>query len=553
MVTVPTNYIEVTEILAAKFEEVFSGYEFYKFIFPNNENSGDMRTNYTRPNAIYLYKNDGYVEPKNMNQLSLFADEEADERLPIEKRRFFRRIMLNDTWKDDYVAYVEGCELTLCSGLAYRSKANTLEHAQCMNAMIFDLDNVGRTELMVLFQKMAAKKENPFRIPIPTFIVASGTGLHLYYVFEEPIDLFPNIKLQLKKMKKELTEKIWVYKATSKNKSVQVQGINQGFRMVGSINGKYGTAVRAFKVGKRIPLAYLNEFVADIYKVDITKKFKERTMTKAEAAVAFPDWYQRVVVEHHPRNKWRLCDQKGHNGDEIYQWWRKQIHLATGGHRYFYMMCLAIYASKCDVPRETLKKDMLEAFEWLKTNVEHKNGQGEYDELDLNDVRSAMEMYSKDFYAFKLDDIESVMDIKGQIKRNKRNGRKQVEHLKVMRAIQSAIDPSGDWRNKNGAPDKSQVVAEFRFRHPDATVSEIARVLGLSRNTVKKWWDAEYEQPEEPELVGFEEPNWEEIKLEEEEFWKQIELEEQERDREFERELAHSIEIETWGVHVVED
>lgn len=524
MANVTLNYSEVTDILSAQFEEVFSGYEFYKFIFPNNENAGDMRSNYTRPNAIYLYKNIGYVEPKSIDQLSLFDDEEADERTPSEKRRLNRRIMLNDTWEQDYIDYVEGCELTLCSGLAYRSKSNTLEHAQCMNAMIFDLDDVGRSELVVLFQKMNAAKQNPFRIPIPTFIVASGNGLHLYYVFEEPIDLFPNIKMQLKKLKEELTRKIWIYKATSKSKSVQIQGINQGFRMVGSINGKYGTTVRAFKVGKKIPLAYLNDFVEN--KVDITKKFRERTMTRAEAAVTFPEWYQRVVVEHRPKMKWKLSEQKGHKGDEVYQWWRKQIHLATGGHRYFYMMCLAIYASKCDVPRETLKQDMLEAFEWLKTNIEHKNDQGESDELDLNDVRCAMEMYSKDFYGFTLDDIESVMDIRGQIKRNRRNGRKQSEHMKVMRAIQSVSDPDGSWRNKSGAPNKSQLVAEYRFTNPEATVSEVARDLKMSRNTVKKWWDVDFEpKVEDPVLF----------------------------DEEFEREVMRWIEIETWGVHAIDD
>lgn len=522
---IPVNYLEVTEFLEARFEEVPDGYEFYKFVFPDNECTGEMPNNYSKPNAIYLYENQDYVAPRNMDQLSLFADEDSDERTPAEKRRFHRRIMLKDAWEQDYIDYIEGCELTLCSGLSYRSKSNLLEHAQHMNAMIFDLDGVGRSELVVLLQKIAvADKKNPFRIPCPTFIVASGNGLHLYYVFEEPIDLFPNIKLQLKKMKDELTRKIWIYKATSQVKSVQVQGINQAFRMIGSINGKYGTTVRAFKVGKKVPLAYLNEFVTN--KVDITKKFKPAKMSKAEAQTTFPDWYQRVVIEHRPKKKWRLCDQKGHKGDEIYQWWRKKIHLATGGHRYFYMMCLAIFASKCDVPREILKQDMLEAFNWLKTNVEHKNEDGENDELDLNDVRSAMEMYSRDFYGFKLDDIESVMDIRGQIQRNRRNFRNQTEHLKVMRAIQKVSDPDGNWRNKNGAPTKKVEIAKYRNENPDATISEVSRALGISRPTVSKWWN----EPYVPDVV-----------------------EESIFDNDFERELRKMIEIETWGVHVIDD
>ena len=31
--------------------------------------------------------------------------------------------------------------------------------------------------------------------PMPTYLVASGSGLHIYYVFDKPIDLYPNIKL----------------------------------------------------------------------------------------------------------------------------------------------------------------------------------------------------------------------------------------------------------------------------------------------------------------------------------------------------------------------
>ena len=44
---------------------------------------------------------------------------------------------------------------------------------------------------------------------MPTFLVLSGNGLHLYYVFKEPIDLYPNIKVQLKSLKYDLTFRIW--------------------------------------------------------------------------------------------------------------------------------------------------------------------------------------------------------------------------------------------------------------------------------------------------------------------------------------------------------
>ncbi|MDZ7551699.1 hypothetical protein RGC63_08470, partial [Helicobacter pylori] len=97
-------------------------------------------------------------------------------------------------------------------------------------------------------------------IPRPTFVVLSGVGLHVYYVFDKPIDLFPNIKLQLKAYKYALTFNIWRYKETSKEKETQYQSINQSFRMVGSINEKHGNKIIAFKTGDRVSLEYMNQY-----------------------------------------------------------------------------------------------------------------------------------------------------------------------------------------------------------------------------------------------------------------------------------------------------
>jgi len=69
------NYRELADILSPSYDEL-DGYSFYKFIFPNNENQGELNTDFSKPNAIYLYK---------------------DEKDDGTKRRLRRRIMLNDT------------------------------------------------------------------------------------------------------------------------------------------------------------------------------------------------------------------------------------------------------------------------------------------------------------------------------------------------------------------------------------------------------------------------------------------------------------------------
>src|SRR5678810_135359 len=84
-------------------------------------------------------------------------------------------------------------------------------------------------------------------LPEPTFIDISSTGPHIYYRYDLPVALYPIFKIQMKALKYDLTFKMWEYKATSKEKQIQYQSINQGFRMVGSRNDKYDLPVKAFK------------------------------------------------------------------------------------------------------------------------------------------------------------------------------------------------------------------------------------------------------------------------------------------------------------------
>lgn len=447
------NYIEIKEILRSQFEEV-NGYDFYKYIFPNNENVGELNKDFSKPNAVYLYK------------------DEIDEG---SKRRVRRRIMLNDTWEDDYMEYVECNPLTFCSGLSYRGRTNRLEKAQHMNALVFDLDAVGENELMNLLLRIG-KPVALRMLPQPTFIVMSGTGLHIYYVFKEPIDLYPNIKLQLKRLKYDLTFRIWEYKATSKEKQIQYQSINQGFRMVGSMNNKYDLQVIAFKTGGKISLNTLNNYARkEENKVDINKQFRPTQHSLEEAEEKFPEWYQRVIVKGDKNaNKWNIKR-------DLYDWWLRQIDDIKGGHRYFYLMCMVIYAVKCDIPRKEVKKDMLEAFDVLE-NIEHSNL------LTEEDLNSALEVYDRGYYNFTINDIEKLTDIR--IERNKRNYRPQDFHLRIARStleIMNEENGSPLQGRPKGSGTKENIVKDYIKDNPSDNPTEIARALNISRPTVYKY------------------------------------------------------------------
>lgn len=443
------------QFMSAKFCDEINGYDFYKYVFPNNEQSGELLDDFSKPNAIYLFKND---------------DEESD-------RKMIRRIMLKDTWEDDYINNVEMNEMTLCSGLSYVGRANKMESATKMNAMIFDLDGVDLPLLNVLIRRFINKVQIR-SIPFPTFTVLSGTGVHLYYVFDEPIPLYPNIKTQLKALKHDLTRRFWDYGGTSRIKTIQYQGINQGFRMVGSINDKYGTVITAYKTGDRISLDELNQHTfEEKNRVDFKYKFKPSKMSLREAEKRYPDWFQRVIINgEKTKRKWSVSRN-------LYEWWRdKKVHDAVAGHRYYYMMCLAVYAVKCDISKDELKNDLYDVFEQLRL-IEHQN------ELTKDDVYSALEMYDKTYYLYTVDDISKLSAI--PIQRAKRNYREQNLHLKGARAMQNAFDPEGSWRNREGRPvgsgTKEQIVQDYIVKNPTANVTEIATALNISRTTVYKY------------------------------------------------------------------
>lgn len=456
------NFHECYELLSNRYEEV-NGEDFYRYIFPNNENSGELYTDFSHPNAIYLYQ---------------------DENDAGGQRRLRRRIMLNDTWADDYISFVEDNGMTLCSGLTYHSRSNKLQYAQTMNALIFDLDGVGRKELEHVLERTAGSGDVYRSIPKPTFLVLSGRGLHLYYVFDEPIALYPNIKLQLKSLKHDLTFRIWEYKGTSQIESIQYQSIGQGFRMVGSINSKYGNPIIAFQLGGRVSLEFLNGYaLKPENRVDLNRPYRPSQVSRVQAAELYPEWYQRVVVEGNKRpKKWNIGWRKRKQVKDyaLYEWWKQQVTQIEGGHRYFYLMCLVIYACKCDVPKTQLKNDLQECFEILRT-YQHEN------DLTQADVDSALECYSKDYYNFTIADIELLTAVR--IERNKRNGRKQDVHLQRARAVQAIDYPNGEWRKGNGRPSKQQIVYEWQQQHPEGKKIECQRDTGLSRPTVLKWWD----------------------------------------------------------------
>lgn len=363
-------------------------------------------------------------------------------------------------------------DFCLMSPIGYVGKSRKSSNARFMYAMAIDLDGLENLEQWQFFMQQIDRGHEMLQfvwgLPRPTYLVASGTGLHLYYVFEKPIPMFKNIVEQLEKLKKRITWQAWTQGASSLHDKVQYESLFQGFRVVGTIT-KDGGRCRAFAVGKKVTVEYLNQFVpADYRTTDFVYKSDLRL---EDAKKKYPEWYQRRVIEKRPKNTW-TCKR------DLYDWWiRKLKEGAEQGHRYWCIMTLATYARKCGVPRETLENDAYGLIPLM-------NEKG--DAFTEDDVLHALEAYTDSYITYPIDTI--VVRTSIPIMKNKRNYRKQPLHLQLARGIRQLKGQMGENVSGGGRPDKQSVVVDWRRANPDGTKAECVRATGLSKPTVFKWW-----------------------------------------------------------------
>lgn len=403
------------------------------------------------------------------------------------------RIMFEDTFEET-LKELQEADFSLLNGITYFGRKNVQARASKLYALIFDLDEVTDTTLNAFLSGAIVGDA----YPVPNYIVLSGHGVHLYYLLEYGVPLYPNIKIQLKELKYALTRKIW-NEYTSKAKIPQMQGINQGFRVVGGKTKPDAPIQRsvAYRINTHpFNLEQLCQYVPEEFRVDETKLWKENKLTLAAAKKKYPEWYEKVVVNGDKTPI--LWDIKGKvHGDNpyaLYDWWMRQVKAgASYHHRYFAIMTLAIYGVKNEKPYEEVEKDAYSLIPFLNSI----NPQEPFTRADCD---SALECYDLRYAKFPIKDIEKISGI--PIQRNKRNGRRQSVHLSRVRVLQDFDDPDGKWRNKDGRPVGSgtaeKKVAEYRAENPEASVTEVARALKLSRTTVYKWWDAKPASESQP-------------------------------------------------------
>lgn len=440
--------------------------EFYREIFP----TGELQTKgeYTK------------------GKYNAIAVEVTREKKKNGKPKIKRYTITDDLDMIDQLC--ESDNFCLCSPLSYCGKERFSSNSRFCYAIAVDLDKIRIVDgkpngLLNLWNGHIEELE---RIPKPTFVVSSGTGLHLYYVFDSPIPLFQDTTKQLQKYKRELTRLIWHDSITDikDEREIQQEGIFQGFRMPGTVT-KNGGRAKAFETGKRVTVEYMNRFVDEEFQV--TRYTVKKDMTLSKAKEKYPEWYERRIVNQEQRGVW-------HVSRNLYDWWKREIcKKATVGHRYYCLMTLSMYAQKCSmydekhnpnpVTYEELERDCFEIMEQFE-----KMTKSDDNHFDESDVADALESFNEKFITFPRNSVSYKTGI--AIKENKRNGQKQRDHLEEIRAIRDIRQrrKGTKWTDNNGRPSKESVVLEWQVTHPEGKKADCIRDTGLSKKTVYKYF-----------------------------------------------------------------
>lgn len=381
---------------------------------------------------------------------------------------------------------VMGDEFGLIPPLTFYGKTHTKQNAHELYAIAIDIDYVGKQQLKNLLKQFG----NGIQLR-PTYLISSGKGVHVYYFLKEPVQLYHNLEDTLAELKEALIYRLWNDTSSIKPDNPDITGIYQGFRCVGS-QSKLGEdyPVKAYKISdNRYTLEDIRNSIPNC-KVDLSvlteKPKKEKSkLSLDEAKKLYPEWYQQRVVEGRSKKKrtW-TCNEA------LYEWWKNKIFtkVKVGG-RYFSIMALCAYGLKCGISERQIKQDAYSFWEHLESLTDDENNH--FTKEDVKDALKALKANNK-----LLSTMASREWIEKQTKvsipPNKRNGRKQVVHLKIARFV---LEMMNEEREKplqgrpKGSGTKRITVFRWRQGNPDGRKADCVRETGLTKPTVYKWWN----------------------------------------------------------------
>ena len=295
-----------------------------------------------------------------------------------------------------------------------------------------DLDHVSDDDVQLLFG-------SGFFGHVPTFVIRSGSGLHLDFVLSEPMECYgwrlPALKA--------LLEAIQQHFRGHGSWRVDPTPLTQGFRVVGS-RTKGGAICQAFPIGEVWNISAL------------------------AAAFGVPDPMVRPAGQGQSTRARVLPFPTGGRG--FYAHVRGRIVTEVReGHRELSLFALAVIGKKCGIPREAVETDIRAIFEAFAA----RTGEARMHEREID---KAMGGYSSRYIRTRSTKIEAWLGFAFP-RATKRNGRTRTEHAAWCREI----------RTEREGEERRARIAEYLQAHPGASSRELSRELGMSMRTVAKY------------------------------------------------------------------
>ena len=340
-------------------------------------------------------------------------------------------------------------------------------------AFVIDLDNVTSRTLAESFTEDGSWVDADGNIlPLPTAIVNSGGGLHLWYMFDDVLPCYNRNKWNLKRIYDALCEQ----QSNRTGVPLERHWYGQQYRMVGGGNKYPGLVNTAYKVGE---------------KWDVDELAKECGLPGVHIwrlGEPFSAGKVQKKKEYHP-----FTSNKGFYTAIIKGCKEK----TKEGKRYTSLCAITAVAFKCGIPEDTLKEDLSALIKHYNKNCKNPVEQSEIDK--------AVAMYNSKARTISRKTLEDWIGWKFEpkIKRNKpedRHPRKKTEAMRSSGELtnievyaskkRDEMYPGGSWRGPgNVKASKKQIIDEWRKKNPNGRRIDCERETGISHKTVLKWWD----------------------------------------------------------------
>ena len=344
---------------------------------------------------------------------------------------------------------------TLIGGCTYFNNWISKKSAKSLYTFIIDYDNAYSGVLLNALQN-DWKSANGEPFPKPTYIVNSGTGLHLYFVMTEPIPVYHSMTQNIDKLYRALA----IQQSRRVYVQTQIQWFGQDFRCAGGLN-KYDWENTVFRIGEKWDIDDLGKAVGleDVHFIRYGEKRQSKKTGRRKRQKIVGWKTDRAFYDYALRN----CKEK-----------------TTEGHRYLSMCALSVIAYKCGVDQDELERD-------LESLLPVYN-KGAVRQIKPKEIQSAMKMYNEKAMATPRESLEHWQG--WEYKPIKRNGLKRNQHLYLarrrkedMKALEIPL------KAPEGRPDRRAEVIQWRSDHPEGKKADCIRETGLSKSTVYRHWD----------------------------------------------------------------